>query len=301
MRASCAPLLAVVVLALASESAAELRVLACEPEWGALARELGGEAVSVYVATTPRPDPHRIEARPSLIAKARRADLVVCTGAELEIGWLPLLLRQSGNTRIQSGAPGHFLAASFVRRLETAASIDRAQGDVHPSGNPHVQNDPANIATVADALTLRLAELDPEREQHYRERHADFARRWGQAMQRWSEQAAPLRGIPIVVHHRSWVYLERWLGLEEVAALEPKPGVPPTSAHLARVLKQLESKPARMVIRAAYEDARASEWLAQRADVPAVALPFTVGGTKGAEDLFAFFDENLRRLHEALR
>lgn len=297
----CMLLVPILVFGVPDASQAALRVLACEPEWGALVQELGGEVVRVDVATTPRQDPHRIEARPSLIGKARRADLVVCSGAELEIGWLPLLLQQSGNARIQLGTPGYFLAADFVQRLEVPSRADRSQGDVHASGNPHIQNDPRNISVVADALAARLAELDPGSAEHYRARHADFARRWAEAMQRWTAHAASLEGTPIVVHHRSWVYLESWLGLYEVAALEPKPGVPPTSGHLARVLAQLQTQPARMVIRATYEDPRPSEWLSERASVPAVVLPFTVGGTDGTDDLFSFFDETLRLLLEASR
>jgi len=280
---------------------AALNVLACEPEWGALARELGGDKVSVSDATTALQDPHRIQARPSLIARARSADLLACTGSELEIGWLPILLRQSGNDKIQPGKPGNFEAASFVQKLEVPTRLDRAEGDVHPGGNPHIQTDPRNIARVADALARRLAEVDAGNAAYYQARHKAFSERWNAAMQRWEKQAAPLRGMAIAVQHKGFPYLENWLGLHEVATLEPKPGVEPSSSHLGEVLALLQRQPAKMVIRAAYNDGRASEWLAERAKIPAVVLPFTVGGTDQAKDLFSLFDDTVQRLLDAAK
>src|SRR5689334_12127423 len=145
----------------AHSAAAALSIFACEPEWGALATELTGDKANVYVATTALQDPHRIEARPSLIARTRSADLLVCTGLELEVGWLPVLLQQSGNTKIAAGQPGNFQAGPLVPRLDVPVKLDRSEGDIHPGGNPHVQLDPRNIAKVAAALTQRLAQLDP--------------------------------------------------------------------------------------------------------------------------------------------
>lgn len=278
---------------------AGLNVFACEPEWGALATELGGPGTTVYVATTALQDPHHVDARPSLIARLRRAELVVCTGAELEVGWMPVLLRQAANPRVQPGQPGYFAAAEQVHMLELPSRLDRAEGDVHPYGNPHIQTDPRNIALVATAMAQRMAELDPANAATYRQRYQDFAQRWTQAISRWQEQAATLKGVPIVVQHKSWVYLTHWLGLNEVAALEPKPGIPPSSAYLAEVLEQLRSHPARMVVHAAYQDPRASKWLSERAGIPAVELPFTVGGAPGADDLFGLFDVTIARLREA--
>jgi len=280
---------------------AALNILACEPEWGALAQELGGDKVSVYEATNALQDPHHIQARPSLIAKARNADMVVCTGAELEIGWLPILLRQTGNSKIQPGQPGYFEAAHYVRMLEVPSRLDRAEGDVHPGGNPHIQTDPRNIALAADALAKRLAEIDVANADFYRQRHIQFAARWKTAVANWEKLAAPLRGIPVVVQHKGFPYLENWLGLKEEATLEPKPGVEPSSAHLAEVLVQLQRQPAKMVIRAAYNDGRASEWLTERAKIPSVELPFTVGGTERAKDLFGLYDDTVQRLLGALK
>jgi zinc/manganese transport system substrate-binding protein len=275
---------------------AALRVLACEPEWGALTQELGGPLVDVSVATTALQDPHQIQAKPSLIARARNADLLVCTGAELEIGWLPVLLQQSGNARVQNGQPGNFAAADYVRKLEVPARLDRADGDVHAAGNPHIQTDPRNIAAVAAALAQRLAQIDPAHAAEYARRQSDFSSRWQQSLARWNAQAAPLRGLAVASQHKAFVYLYDWLGMKEVAVLEPKPGVEPTASHLQEVQTALKTTPARMVLYAAYQDARPSEWLSGHAGIPAVKVPFTVGGTAAAKDLFGLFDDTLTRL-----
>jgi zinc/manganese transport system substrate-binding protein len=245
-------------------------------------------------------DPHRIEARPSLIAQARVADLVVCSGAELEIGWLPLLLRQSGNANIQRGETGYFEAAAQVQRLEIPSRIDRSMGDIHPSGNPHVHLDPRRLLTIASRLSDRMQTLDPESAGTYRAHLADFEARWAQAIARWEKQAAPLEGVPVVVHHRTWIYLFDWLGIQQLAELEPKPGIPPTAAHLAELQSLLKAKPAAMVIRSAYESEQASQWLSEHAGVPAVVLPYTVGGSEAADDLPGLFADTINRLLNAL-
>jgi len=288
--------LASLMLAVGAPAAAALNIFACEPEWGALARELGGDKASIYVATTALQDPHRIEARPSLIARARTADLVVCTGAELEIGWMPLVQRQSGNARIQAGQPGYFEAASQLVLIEIPQRVDRSMGDVHAAGNPHVHLDPSNIARVAAALAERMAQLDPGDAAQYRARARAFLERWQQASARWEKEGAPLKGMPIVVYHKDMTYLIRWLGLREVGALEPKPGVPPTASHLSELLTNLGRDPAKAVVRAAYADPRAAQWLSERAKIPALMLPFTVGGSARAKDLYGLFDDTLSRL-----
>jgi zinc/manganese transport system substrate-binding protein len=286
----------VLLASLALPAHAALRIFACEPEWGALAQELGGNLVEVSVATSALQDPHQIQAKPSLIARARNADLVVCTGAELEIGWLPVLLQQSGNAKVQAGQPGNFAAADFVRKLDVPGQLDRSQGDVHAAGNPHIQTDPRNIAQVAVALSARLQQVDPAHASEYAKAQADFSQRWQQAIGRWAAQAAPLKGVAVVSQHKAFVYLYDWLGLKEVAVLEPKPGVEPSASHLQGVLSALKGTPARMVLYAAYQDPRPSEWLSKNANVPAVKIPFTVGGSDGAKDLFGLFDDTLARL-----
>jgi zinc/manganese transport system substrate-binding protein len=280
----------------AQPALAALNILACEPEWGALSKELGGDRVSVYTATTALQDPHHIEARPSLIARARSADLVVCTGAELEVGWLPLLQTQSGNPKIQTGQPGQFEAANYVVKLEVPRVLDRAQGDVHPGGNPHIHLSPYNIEKVATALAERMAQIDSKEAAYYQARAKDFLGRWRQAVVKWEKAGAPLKGMAIVGYHKNFSYLNEWLGLREIGQLEPKPGLPPTTSHLSELLSLLGKDPAKAVVRAAYNDAQAAEWLSARAKIPAVMLPFTVGGSDKAGDLFSLYDDTLARL-----
>ena len=275
---------------------AALRVLATTPEWAALTRELGGDKVDVYAATSAFQDVHRVDAKPSLVARARNADLVVAAGAELEIGWLPILLRESGNGRIQPGNPGYFEADANLRLLEVPSAVDRAMGDVHPQGNPHAHLDARNVAVVASALTTRLMAVDGGNAKYYEARGSDFQARWQAAMARWEVQAAPLKGVPVVVIHRDQVYLCHWLGLTEVAAIEPKPGVPPSSSYLAGLVTRLSAAPPKMILRNAYNDSKAVDWLSARIHVPVVLLPYSVGGTPAAKDLFALFDDTINRL-----
>ncbi|MFA7319868.1 MAG: zinc ABC transporter substrate-binding protein [Dokdonella sp.] len=279
---------------------AKLRVFACEPEWGSLLAELAADTIDVDVATNALQDVHVVEARPSLIAKMRKADLLVCSGAQLEIGWLPQLLRQAGNARVTSGA-GNFMAANQVTTLDKPASVDRAGGDVHPDGNPHVQLDPYRVLAIARALSARLAELDAANAAIYHQRLGDFESRWQAAIPRWEARAAPLKGKAVVVHHSAWVYLLQWLGMREIGSLEPKPGVPPTSAHLSSLIDVTKAGGAIAIICAAYQDSKPDEWLAGRTGVPALVLPFTVGGDEQAKDLFGLYDSTIDRLLGALK
>ncbi len=297
----CKALWAILGATFALPCLAALNVLACEPEWGALTQALGGDTVSVYNATNAFQDPHRVQAKPSLLARARNADLVVCTGAQLEIGWLPILLQQAGNPKIQPGKSGYFEAAPAVRMREVPTSVDRSLGDVHPGGNPHIHTDPRNIALVAAALAKRLAEIDPANASVYQANYAAFAERWRNAVITWEKQAAPLKGMKIVVHHKAFVYLQDWLGLEEVATLEAKPGVEPTSAHLSEVLALLQRQPVKAIVRSTYNDGRGAEWLAARSNLPILVLPATVGGSERAQDLFGFYEDTIARLLTALK
>lgn len=279
---------------------AALNVFATVPEWGALTKEIGGDLVTVYTATTAFQDPHRIEARPSLLAQARRAQLVVAVGADLEIGWLPLVLRDSGNSAIQPGRPGYFEAATLVNRLEVPSVLDRAQGDVHAAGNPHIHLDPRNILKVGAALAARLAELDAPNAALYQRGYQTFAGKWQTAMARWEKEAAALRGVSVLVHHSSFVYLTNWLGMNEIGMLEPKPGVEPSSGHLTELLNKQQRTPAKMVLRTAYNQDGPSQWIAGKTGIPAVLLPYTVGGTPAAKDLFGLFDDSIQRLLKGL-
>ena len=288
-------ILATILLAFGAQNAHALNVFACEPEWGSLMHELAGDIDSVDVGTTALQDVHVIEAKPSLIAKVRRADLVVCSGADLEIGWLPQLIRQAGNSKVASG-PGYFMAADQITTLEKPSKLDRSEGDIHPQGNPHFQMDPNRVLAVAKALAARLAELDPKNAATYQQKLADFSARWQTATKAWEEKAAPLKGRKVVVHHMAWIYLTQWLGMEQIGALEPKPGVPPTSAHLASLIDLTKSSNTLAILRAAYQDPKPSDWLSEHTGVPAVTLPFTVGGDAQAKDLFGLFDSTIDKL-----
>jgi len=287
-------LLLMLVLPLPVQAA--FTVFACEPEWAALATEIGQSHVKVITATTAQQDPHAIQARPSLIAGLRKADLLICTGAGLETGWLPLLQRRANNPAVQNGQPGYVEVASVVQMLDRPASLDRVHGDVHAQGNPHIQTDPRNFIPAARLLSERLQQLDAENAEAYRNNHAAFDERWRKAIVDWQQRAAPLQGMPVVVQHRSWVYLLHWLGLERVATLEKKPGLPPSSADLSALLAQLQQQPVRAILRAAYQNEQAARWLSERSDIPVVELPYTVGGNAESGNLFGLFDDTITRL-----
>jgi len=226
----------------------------------------------------------------------RRADIVVCSGAQLEIGWLPMLLNKGNNPKVMPGNPGYFVASDYVRRLDVLASVDRARGDVHPQGNPHVQTDPRNILLIADALAARMAELDADNAETYQSQLDDFSKRWRKAISAWDTRAAPLRGKRVITHHKSWVYLENWLGMDEVANLEAVSGVPPTAGHLSSLLKRFGDGGADVIIHAPFQSEKASKWLSERTGIAEIMLPLTVGGSPAAKDLFSWFDDILNRL-----
>jgi len=287
-----------IALVLAPLSADAIEIFACEPEWGSLVQELAGGHATIAVATTAYQDPHRLQAKPSLIAAIRKADMVVCTGADLEIGWLPLLLRRAGKSKIQAGNPGYFMAADFVRKLEVPQIVDRSQGDIHPQGNPHVHLNPGNIVRISRALGERLAAVDPGNAAHYEMRLTDFQIRWADATSDWEKRSIGLEGLRLVSHHRSFSYLADWLDLNIVATLEPKPGIPASGAQLATLLEQLSSNPPAAVIRTPYDNKRPSRWLSERLDIPALTLPYTIEGTAEVVDLFALIDVTIQSLQE---
>ena len=278
---------------------ADLKVLACEPEWEALAIELGKDRIQASSATNALQDPHYIQARPSLISKVRNADLIVCSGAQLEIGWLPMLLRKGNNPDATPGSPGFLEASQYVKRLDVSSGTDRSQGDVHPQGNPHIQTNPHNILLVAEEMTNRMAQLDQTGAEFYRQNFADFRQSWTRAISTWEERASVLRGKRVIAHHKSWIYLENWLGLNEVATLEPVSGIPPTAGHLSSLLKRFGDGGADFIIRAPFQSEKPSKWLSERTGIPAILLPLTVGGTDQAGDLFSWFDDIINRLLNA--
>ena len=282
-----------------SYAVAKIKVFACEPEWDALAREIGGHYIVSASATTAFQDPHYIEAKPSLIAKARVADLLFCTGGELEVGWLPLLIRQSGNKKIQNGKPGHLMASDWVEKIEVPKTVDRSMGDIHVAGNPHVHLDPYRILAIAEALAQKLIILDSANSEYYQQALAKFTLDWQKAISRWENLAEPLQGKRAVIHHRNFSYLFHWLGIEAVADLEPKPGLPPSSSHLASVLVTIQQSQPDFIILAAYQDHKGAHWLARRSNLPVVTLPYTIGGNPESKTLTTLFNSTIELLLHA--
>ncbi|HBR99189.1 MAG TPA: zinc ABC transporter substrate-binding protein [Gammaproteobacteria bacterium] len=284
------------LLIAASNASAKMSVFACEPEWEALVKSLGGDHVTTFSATHAFQDPHYIEALPALISKLNRADLLVCTGAELEVGWLPLLQRKSGNPDVQPGQAGVFLAADFVKKLEVPHVHDCSGGDIHAAGNPHVHLDPRRVLTIAQHLHERLIQLDPSNSDDYRAQFEHFSARWQNHIARWERKSQPLTKLQVMVQHRNWSYLFDWLGIREVADLEPKPGLPPTSRHLQSLVKTAGQQMIDGILIANYQEDRGAKWLSEKIDRPYVALPFTLGAEEDIETLAQLFDRILDHL-----
>jgi len=287
--------LAGVLLACVSMPASALDIFACEPEWAALATQLAPDA-SVASATHVYQDPHYIEARPSLIARLRRADLAVCSGAALEAGWLPALQQRAANPRVRSGQSGLLFAADVVETIDQLDEVPFGAGDVHPEGNPHLQLDPERIRSVAAALSQRLQQADAAGADDYRSRYLRWSLQWQQRLDGWRERAAPLRGKTIVVQHSTFDYLWRWLGVEVIADLEPKPGVPPTPGHLASLVATVEDAKPLAIVHSWYQSSQPAEWLSEHTGVPVLALPSTVAPDQGIDTLDQLFDHLLDQL-----
>lgn len=282
-------------------SAHALEIFACEPEWAALARVLMPDA-QVVSATHARQDPHHIEARPALIAQLRRADLAVCTGAGLEAGWLPMLQQRAGNAKVQNGALGMFYAAEYVALIDAlppgSGPVSLFDGDVHPEGNPHFHTDPHRVRQVARTLAQRLQALEPAKATGIASRLEQFESAWQQRIRQWEQQALPLRGKTVAVQHSAFAYLWPWLGMRQIADLEPKPGMPPTPGHLQRLLEQLRQQPPHAVVLARYQDPRSARWLvAQLGNVTQpLVLPSTVDDPLAADALGGWMDQVIQTL-----
>ena len=282
-----------------SSATAALQVFACEPEWASLASEIGGDKVKTFSATHARQDPHYIKARPSLMSKVRKADLIVCSGADLEIGWLPLLLERAG-AGVQRGMVGNLMAYQYVPLIEIPTSIDRSLGDIHADGNPHIHLNPRNLILVGKELANRLASIDEVNAGFYESRYGQFEAKMNQAIEGWLRDGKELKGMQVITKHKSLSYLIDFFGLKEVASLEPRPGLPPTSSHLAQVLESVSSMNARAIVRAPYESDRGVDWIVSKAKIKNLVVPYTVNGDDESGDLFSLFDRSLAILKSAL-
>nr|WP_235838526.1 zinc ABC transporter substrate-binding protein [Cognaticolwellia aestuarii] len=278
-----------VLFTLSSNAFAQFNIFTCEPEYAALAKELAPDA-RIYSATTAMQDPHQVQARPSLIAKMRQADLVVCAGAELEVGWLPMLQMKAANAKVRNTDLGLFFAADHVETLDKMSNVDRSMGDVHSQGNPHLHFSPPRILAIAKALTEKLIQLDSDNSRDYQQQLERFSSRWTLASAKWQEAASKLSGMKVIAYHSSFRYLFDFSGIEQVADLEPKPGLPPTSGHLAGLLKQANNSDITAIVIASYQDKRGANWLAEKSNLPVIVLPLSVGGNEQSNDLFSLYD-----------
>lgn len=300
MRINFKLLLGSALLTLSHGALAQMNIFACEPEYAALAKELAPDA-RIYSATTAMQDPHQVQARPSLIAKMRQADLVICAGAELEVGWLPMLQMKAANVQVRSTDKGLFFAAEQVKTLDQMSNVDRSMGDVHSLGNPHVHFSPPRMLTIAQALTDKLIQLDEKQSARYQQQLSRFSARWQLAMTEWQVKTRGLQGMKVIAYHSSFRYLFDFANIEQVADLEPKPGLPPTSSHLASLLKRAGNGDIAAIIIASYQDQRGANWLAEKSNLPVIVLPLSVGGNEQSNDLFSLYDSTLDLLTQAYR
>lgn len=287
------------LMLLASPIRAELQVFACEPEWAALTKALVPDA-DITTATTHLQDPHYIEARPSLIAAMRGSDIAVCTGASLESGWLPMLLQRAANPEIQEGRPGLFYASEHTSLYSAHDHVDRSLGDVHPEGDPHVHLDPARVPEIAGALMERLRELNPEQSAAIYRRYVSWRANWIRQRHEWLAVGHALEGKSVVVQHSSFGYLLRWLGVEAPLDLEPKPGLPPSAAHLGQLKSDPALERAGLILIADYQDPQAGEWLSDASGLPLVSLPSTVTDQPQSDTLAELISSIIGQLEEHL-
>jgi zinc/manganese transport system substrate-binding protein len=293
-------LLATSLVASNSTSFAAINVLACEPEWAALAKALGGDHVTVSSATTAFQDPHHIQARPRLISKARNADLLICSGAELEIGWLPILIKKSANPKIQTQAIGNIMTTDYVDLLGKLENVSRSMGDVHAQGNPHVHLDPKRMLIIADVVTQRLSRIDTKNAQNYQQNKQIFTTEITSMLERMQPTIESLNNKKWVVHHNNWLYLNDWLNLQQTATLELKPGVPPTTRHLASLVSELKANPVGAIAYGSYQPEKAARWLGKKTNTTVISMPYTVNGWEKTNAISLWYESVLNTLNDAL-
>jgi zinc/manganese transport system substrate-binding protein len=274
MKLLIAALLAAPAPAFAATTDAALHVVATVPDLAAIARAIGGELVDVQTMSLATQDPHFVDARPHLALALSRADLLLVNGLDLEIGWLPTLVNGSRNPRVRSGSPGYLDCSKLIDPLEVVTGrVDRAHGDIHPGGNPHYLIDPRAVLKVVAGIAARMAELDPEHAERYKKGGADFARELESARARWEQKLASLRGTKAVGYHKSWAYLADWLGLNMIEHIEPKPGIPPTPAHVATVLQKMRQESVKLVLQEEYYPATTATLVAEKSGAHLVLVP----------------------------
>jgi len=283
-------------------AASKLKVLTTTEDLAALAREVGGDRVEVEAIARGYQDPHYVEAKPSYILKLNKADLLVVVGLQLEIGWLPPLVTQCGNPKIQPGASGYIEAAQFADILEIpAGQITRAMGDVHPLGNPHYWLDPRNGLRIARGIQQKLAQMKPEDAAYFEQRFQNFSQRMGEAEKRWDEQMKPYRGRKVVTYHRSWPNLVKRFGLDVVGYVEPKPGIPPSPGHIVELMRMMKRDNVKLILVEPYFDLKTPNSVAAQTGAQVVVLLPSVGGEKEVTDYFKLFDYDVNLMVRAFQ
>jgi len=286
----------------ATNAAAAVDVVATTQDLAALVQEVGGDRVKVEALARGYQDPHFVEPKPSFILRLHGADMLVAVGRELEIGWLPPLVTQSRNPKIQPGAPGYLDASLTVRILDIpTGQITRAMGDVHPQGNPHYWLDPQNGRKIAQAIRQKLSELDPGGASTYAQRYADFDRRLGEAEKRWDAMMGPYKGVKVVTYHRSWPNFAERFGLDVVGYVEPKPGIPPSPAHTLDLMQAMKQQGIKIIIVEPYFDLKTPNAIARDTGAKVLVLSPSVGGSKEASDYIALFDYDITQLVAAIQ
>ena len=294
-------LLAGILLAPA-RAASKLNVVTATTDLAALAQEVGGDRIDVESIARGYQDPHFVEAKPSFLLKLRRADLLVVIGLQLEIGWLPPLITQSGNPKIQVSAPGYLDASQFAEILEIPTTqVTRAMGDVHPLGNPHYWLDPQNGLRIARGIQQKLAELRPGDAAYFEQRFQAFSQRLQQAEQRWDEQMKPLRGRKVVTYHRSWPNFAKRFGLDVVGYVEPRPGIPPSPGHTVELIQMMRREKVKVILVEPYFDLKTPNAVARETGAKVVVLMPSVGGEKEITDYFKLFDYDIALLTKAFQ
>jgi ABC-type Zn uptake system ZnuABC Zn-binding protein ZnuA len=295
---------ALVLIAIAttgSLASGQLRVVATTPDLASLAREIGGDRVRVVALAKPTEDPHYVDAKPSHIVTLNRADALIEGGAELELGWLPPLLENSRNTRISAGARGRIVASEGVKMLEIPTSFDRSKGDVHSLGNPHFLIDPVNVKTIARNITDHFSQIDPKSAATYRGNLARFNTKLDTKFADWQKQLAPYRGAKIVTYHKDFNYMAERFGLNIVETLEPKPGIAPSPAHLARVIGKMRAANARVILVQPYQSRRTAETVARQTGAVVLDIAQQPGARSNTVTYFEMMDSIVNALAGAFR
>ena len=284
----------------ASLAASKIQVMTATTDLAALAQEVGGDKIEVESVARGYQDPHFVDAKPSFLLKLKRADLLIVVGLDLEIGWLPPLINQSTNPKIQVGAPGYFDASRFAHILEIpTGQVTRAEGDVHPLGNPHYWLDPENGLRIAKGIAAKLSGMHPGDAAYFAQRYADFEQRLKQADQRWQEEMKPYAGRKMVTYHRSWPNFAEHFHLDVVGYVEPRPGIPPSPQHTVELIQQMKRDNVKVIVVEPYFDLKTPNSIARETGGQVIVLPPSVGGEKEITDYFKLFDYDIGKLKQA--